>query len=182
MRRDIRSLPGSPLLARQQGAVRGWILLAVVAAIAAWWIWIWESTPERRADVPAEPRPVVARGSLAEDEQNNIAVFKTVSPSVVHITTLALQRGFFPTDVFQVPQGTGSGFMWDASGHIVTNFHVIAGASGAPSSPTTIGVMRLASTMCNPVKIIGGSSADQTSGKVIRPPRNSRSAETIGPR
>ena len=131
MRRDIRSLPGSPLLARQQGAVRGWILLAVVAAIAAWWIWIWESTPERRADVPAEPRPVVARGSLAEDEQNNIEVFKAASVSTVHITTLELARGFSPLDVFQIPKGTGSGFIWDDRGHVVTNFHVIQGSSGA---------------------------------------------------
>ncbi|MCC7081178.1 MAG: trypsin-like peptidase domain-containing protein [Burkholderiales bacterium] len=79
----------------------------------------------------AVPRPVTARGTLAEDEQNNISVFKAVSPSVVHITTLGLERGFFSTDVAEVPRGTGTGFMWDEAGHIVTNFHVIEGASGA---------------------------------------------------
>jgi S1-C subfamily serine protease len=79
----------------------------------------------------ATPRPVAARGTLAEDEQNNISVFKAVSPSVVHITTLAAQRSFFSADITQVPSGTGTGFMWDEKGHIVTNFHVINGASGA---------------------------------------------------
>ena len=52
----------------------------------------------------------------------------------------------------------------------------------AVTSALAVAVIRLASTMCSPVKIIGGSSADQTSGKVIKPPRKSRSAETIGPR
>jgi S1-C subfamily serine protease len=74
---------------------------------------------------------VAARGTLADDEQNNVQVFKTVSPSVVHITTLETQRGLFPTDVSQVPRGTGSGFMWDDRGNVVTNFHVLQGSSGA---------------------------------------------------
>lgn len=71
------------------------------------------------------------RGKLAEDEIINISVFKTVSPSTVHITTVATQRNLFTLDVTQVPQGTGTGFMWDDRGHIVTNFHVLQGASGA---------------------------------------------------
>jgi S1-C subfamily serine protease len=50
---------------------------------------------------------------------------------VVHITSLAAQRDLFSLRVQQVPSGTGSGFIWDANGHIVTNFHVIQGSSGA---------------------------------------------------
>ena len=42
-----------------------------------------------------------------------------------------LQRDFFSLNVQEVPQGTGSGFIWDRQGHVVTNFHVIQGASGA---------------------------------------------------
>ncbi|MBI5585324.1 MAG: trypsin-like peptidase domain-containing protein, partial [Deltaproteobacteria bacterium] len=76
-------------------------------------------------------RSVAARGTLAEDEQNNIAVFKAVSPSVVHITTLTLARDFLSLDVMQIPRGTGSGFIWDDRGHVVTNFHVIQGAQSA---------------------------------------------------
>jgi len=72
-----------------------------------------------------------ARGKLAEDELINIAVFKAVSPSTVHITTLATTRNLFSPDVMTVPRGTGSGFIWDERGHVVTNFHVLEGASGA---------------------------------------------------
>ncbi|MBQ1762974.1 MAG: trypsin-like peptidase domain-containing protein [Aquincola sp.] len=79
----------------------------------------------------ASPRAVAPRGPLAADELNNIAVFKAVSPSVVNITALGVERDFFSTRVTQVPRGTGTGFVWDEAGHIVTNFHVIQEASGA---------------------------------------------------
>jgi S1-C subfamily serine protease len=114
-----------------RGAGRGTFLLALVvlAAIAGWFVY------ERGRDavpvaVQAAPAPVTARGDLAADERNNIDVFKRVSPSVVHITTLAAARGF-ALDAMQVPRGMGSGFIWDQQGHVVTNFHVIEGATGA---------------------------------------------------
>jgi len=119
---------------RQRGRAGGTILLILVIAALAWWLRPWEtftSPPPVTNKPDATPRAVAARGTLAEDEQNNISVFKSISPSVVHITTLAAQRSFFSTDITQVPRGTGTGFMWDDSGHIVTNFHVIQGASGA---------------------------------------------------
>jgi S1-C subfamily serine protease len=74
---------------------------------------------------------VTPRGDLAEDEKSIIAVFQHVSPSVVHITTLAVRQNGFTFDLQQIPQGTGSGFVWDQDGHIVTNFHVIQGADAA---------------------------------------------------
>ncbi len=80
---------------------------------------------------PAAPRPVAPRGPLEADELNHIAVFKAASPSVVNITALGLERDMFSMNVQQVPQGTGTGFMWDAQGHVVTNFHVIQNANGA---------------------------------------------------
>jgi S1-C subfamily serine protease len=79
----------------------------------------------------AQPRAVAPRGPLGADEQANIDLFKRVSPSVVHITTLETQRDMFSMNVMQVPRGTGTGFVWDDKGHIVTNFHVIQGGSGA---------------------------------------------------
>ena len=79
----------------------------------------------------ATPRAVTPRGPLGADEQANIELFKRASPSVVHITTLAAQRDIFSMNVQQVPRGTGTGFVWDEQGHIVTNFHVIQGGSGA---------------------------------------------------
>ncbi len=79
----------------------------------------------------AAPRAVTPRGALAADELAHIDVFRRIAPSVVHITTLATERDFFNRAVQQVPRGTGTGFVWDASGHIVTNFHVIQEGSGA---------------------------------------------------
>ena len=79
----------------------------------------------------AEPRPVTPRGNLMEIEKTTIGIFREASPSVVHITTTALERGWFSLDVLQIPQGSGSGFIWDQNGHIVTNFHVIQGADAA---------------------------------------------------
>jgi len=79
----------------------------------------------------AEPRAVTARGDLAEDEKGTIALFKSVSPSVVYITTMAVQQSPFSFRALQVPQGAGSGFIWDANGYVVTNYHVIADAQAA---------------------------------------------------
>ncbi len=79
----------------------------------------------------AAPRAIAPRGPLAADELANIDLFRRSSPSVVHITSLGVQRDLFSVNVQQVPRGTGTGFVWDDSGHIVTNFHVIQGANGA---------------------------------------------------
>jgi len=68
-------------------------------------------------------------GSLLESEQNTVDVFRRVSSSVVFITNSAIQRDYFNRDVGEVPRGTGSGFIWDRRGHVVTNFHVIRGAN-----------------------------------------------------
>ncbi len=58
-------------------------------------------------------------------ELRNIRVFRAAAPSVVNVTSIALRRDVFSFDVLRIPQGTGSGFIWDSAGHIVTNFHVI---------------------------------------------------------
>jgi S1-C subfamily serine protease len=87
---------------------------------------------QRRAapEIVYEPRPVtIPAGDLGADEKATIAVFQAVSPSVVHITNIAIQRDSFSMDVTEIPQGTGTGFVWDEAGHVVTNFHVIQGAA-----------------------------------------------------
>ena len=96
---------------------------ALTAAVVA--------TPLVQSRTDASPRAVTPRGPLAADEQANIDLFKRTSPSVVHITSLGAQRDLFSTNVQQVPRGTGTGFIWDNAGHVVTNFHVIQGANGA---------------------------------------------------
>jgi serine protease Do len=70
------------------------------------------------------------RSFSTNDEANNIEVFKRASPSVVYITNSRLVRqSFFNLNPQELPQGTGSGFVWDDNGYIVTNFHVIQNAS-----------------------------------------------------
>jgi S1-C subfamily serine protease len=88
-----------------------------------------EGQTQSRPD--AVPRAVTPRGALAADELANVELFKRLSPSVVHITTLAVERDFFNRPVQEVPRGTGTGFVWDAGGHVVTNYHVIENGSGA---------------------------------------------------
>ncbi|MFK7898611.1 MAG: S1C family serine protease [Myxococcota bacterium] len=76
-----------------------------------------------RAPMAEKPMPP----GLLESERNTIEVFRSAGPSVVFVTNNALRRDFFNMNVQAVPQGTGSGFLWDSLGHVVTNFHVIEG-------------------------------------------------------
>jgi S1-C subfamily serine protease len=80
--------------------------------------------PEVRPRPVAPPPP-----ELGADERATMAVFDKVSRSVVFISNTAIQRDFWSLDTMEVPQGSGSGFVWNKQGHIVTNFHVIYGAN-----------------------------------------------------
>jgi len=65
-----------------------------------------------------------------EDEANNIEIFSEASPSVVYVTNTTLVRSSpFSRNVQEIPQGAGTGFVWDESGLIVTNYHVVQGAN-----------------------------------------------------
>src|SRR5690606_4156959 len=64
-----------------------------------------------------------------EDEANNVEIFSKSAPSVVFVTNTALRRNYVSRNLQEIPQGSGTGFVWDKSGLIVTNFHVIEGAS-----------------------------------------------------
>ena len=69
---------------------------------------------------------------LMAEERNTVELFERCSRSVVHITTtVQVQRGGFSMDILDIPQGSGSGFVWDKQGHLVTNFHVIKDAQRA---------------------------------------------------
>jgi S1-C subfamily serine protease len=91
---------------------------------------LWRPWPLAQA-AGAEPRAVTARGELAADERATIEVFERSRDSVVFISTRQRVRDFWTRNVFSVPRGTGSGFIWDENGHVVTNYHVIEDASEA---------------------------------------------------
>ncbi len=79
----------------------------------------------------AQARVIAPRGDLAADEQATIQLFREASPSVAYITTVSQRVNPFTLRRIEIDSGTGSGFVWDDRGHIVTNFHVIREASGA---------------------------------------------------
>jgi S1-C subfamily serine protease len=97
----------------------------------------------------AQPRPVTPRGALAADEKATIRLFENSRNSVVYITTRAQVQDFWSRDIFSVPRGTGSGFIWDEAGHVVTNYHVIENASSA--------TVRLANGKDYPATLVGVS-------------------------
>jgi S1-C subfamily serine protease len=107
-----------------------WLVLA-----AGLLVLLWRGVPDIQGwftrHPPATPRTVTARGDLAADEKATIKLFETARDSVVFITTRAEVRDLWTRNIFSVPRGSGSGFIWDDDGHVVTNFHVIENASEA---------------------------------------------------
>lgn len=82
--------------------------------------------PSRFMQPKVGMRPVVQSiGDLGADERTNMQIFEQTAPSVTYITNKRFQRDIFSFNVMEIPQGTGSGFLWDDKGHIVTNYHVI---------------------------------------------------------
>uniref|UniRef100_A0A7S3K1E4 PDZ domain-containing protein n=1 Tax=Aureoumbra lagunensis TaxID=44058 RepID=A0A7S3K1E4_9STRA len=79
--------------------------------------------------------------SLSSTEQSTIKLFQRVAPSVAFITTTAVRQASpLSMRAIEVPQGSGSGFVWDNQGHIVTNYHVIQQAQRASISGLGVGV------------------------------------------
>src|SRR5919106_902960 len=82
-------------------------------------------------DTRAVSRTIASRGDLSSDEKSTIALFRQASPAVVNITAIGVQRDFFTLNLYQIPEVTGSGFVWDTTGNVITNFHVIHNADAA---------------------------------------------------
>jgi len=85
------------------------------------------NTASTAAHMPAAGQP--DNVFLTDDESNNIAVFRDVSPSVVFVTNTLVRRQLFSMNVMETPRGSGTGLIWDKDGLIVTNYHVILGAN-----------------------------------------------------
>jgi len=108
-----------------------WVVVLVLSgcvAVLSWYV-LQLRPPAVRATPPLLPIKVTPRGDLSQTEKTTVEIFKQASPSVVHITTLEVRRDFFSRNVMTIPSGTGSGFIWDKTGRVVTNFHVIMGAN-----------------------------------------------------
>jgi 2-alkenal reductase len=100
-----------------------WLLFWAMLLLS---IWVGDQFIRTLILTASEPRAVTARGSLSDTENHTIELFEEVSSSVVYIVTKTTERQWF-RDVEKV--GMGSGFLWDRAGHIVTNHHVLAGAT-----------------------------------------------------
>jgi 2-alkenal reductase len=98
------------------------LFVAIAAAAAALSI----TLPACARETAPQPREIAPRGPLLAGEQQLVNLFQAAAPSVAYITTQNVQfNGWFESEV---AQGAGSGFVWDAAGHVVTNFHVVQGA------------------------------------------------------
>lgn len=91
-----------------------------------------ETPTVNRSESP-DPGTISTEEALAytPSELHTIRLFENASPSVCYITTKAQRRSFWTRDVSEVEAGSGSGFVWDNQGHIITNYHVIRDASRA---------------------------------------------------
>ena len=110
-----------------------WMALLLLAVAGALIFTVLRGRTERGVDpsstgastTPVVARAITPRGDLASDEQSTIELFRSASPAVVHVTNVVERRERLSLNVYEIPQGTGSGFVWDDQGHIVTNYHVI---------------------------------------------------------
>ena len=116
---------------RSSRSVNGWLILILLMVFAVLVYRMAGGLPSPLHDPKAEPHEVVPRDDLPSAEQAQISLFRDASPSVVYITTLTIERKRFSRNLMEIPQGTGSGFVWDDTGNIVTNFHVIQEAQVA---------------------------------------------------
>ena len=123
------------------GKSAGWrpVLLAVLllAAYVGWTMWPGAGGGEGPRTVFDAPFWTEADSTLTGDEQSNIEIYSRASPATVHITSTVLRRDWF---LQAYPsESTGSGFLIDAEGRILTNFHVIRGSAELEVTPLSEG-------------------------------------------
>jgi len=113
---------------KSSGRVRSRMPARVVESVLVGMILTFTSS--LRVD-PVLATPAAAGAGLTAAEEATIELFRRASRSVVYITSITLRRDWFDLNVYEIPRGTGSGFVWDAKGRIVTNYHVLQGANAA---------------------------------------------------
>ncbi|QQS39931.1 MAG: trypsin-like peptidase domain-containing protein [Acidobacteriota bacterium] len=109
--------------------ISAFIAVAAVAAMSGFGIgWNYFMSGESAEKTFAETRPAITDPATVTDEENNIEIYKKMSPGVAFITTSARFENWFGEE-FERESGIGSGSVIDNQGHILTNYHVIEGAS-----------------------------------------------------
>lgn len=111
--------------------VSNWLVALLLFSGGLWALSSAGIWPFSRNWVNAVSRPITPRGDLADDEKTTIEIFRESLPSVVYISSLTVNRAQASPNPVQITRGTGSGFIWDHQGHVVTNFHLIRGAQSA---------------------------------------------------
>jgi S1-C subfamily serine protease len=155
---------------RHAGRATTTLLAVLLTAIASWYV-----VPELRAQLRQSevvPRLVQPRGDLASDEKAMIDLFERARASVVFISTSSRVVDYWTRNVSSVPRGTGSGFVWDRQGHVVTNLHVIQGASEA--------TVKLSDGREYPASLVGASAAHDLAVLRIRVPADMPIAVPVG--
>ena len=104
------------------------LLYLVVFSLAAVVGYRFLNPNRETVDPNAKPLPVTPAGKLADDEMTTIKIFEEASKSVVNVQSTAYQQNPFNLNVQKIARGTGTGFVWDEKGHIVTNYHVVKDA------------------------------------------------------
>ncbi|HEV8631560.1 MAG TPA: trypsin-like peptidase domain-containing protein [Thermoanaerobaculia bacterium] len=128
--------------------------------------------PAGSAEAAAPARLPAVPPGLSDDEKRDISVFRRASRSVVFITSMALRRDLFTFDVLQIPQGAGSGFLWDDQGNVVTNFHVISEGSSFQ--------VTLADHSDWPARVIGSAADKDLAVLRIEAPRDRLAPLDVG--
>ena len=136
----------------QPRGLRRWALLATLAACAV------------LIQATACGRPITPRGPLTPEERVTIEVFEKSKRSVVYISTSEQVRDLWTRNVRSIPRGTGSGFVWDQQGDVITNYHVISGASAAR--------IRLSDGRDYPATLVGASQFHDLAVLRIKVPSN----------
>ena len=176
---DIQPLPGvSPGPGPGSAGGGGGLALVLCASMAVFGLIGWRFAEARMQGRVQPKRPITVgqtvtredlarRADLHDDEKGTIELFQRLSPAVVNVTNLTLRRDLFSRDVTEVPHGTGSGFVWDGEGHVVTNYHVIA-------SNSAVDVTFAGDTKAYRARVVGmAPQHDLAVLRLVDPPRKS---------
>jgi S1-C subfamily serine protease len=157
---------------------RNWLQLLLL--LPSFPILVLPTAATAAAAVPTKPSSTVVTNvpqllaqNYDSEEMRRISIFEKTSPAVVFIDTFIERRDSLTTNAMDVPLGSGSGFVWDKDGHIVTNYHVVQNAqaaqvtillSGPDATMATDKIAKMASSTNDTLKLLGGSAITANTG------------------